>query len=131
MIIEIKPHKHIGKNSLYFKGHYLGKNNKRNAFICAADEICSSEVVIDNEKINGSWLQQAQKIKRNKNVVVNYLLTKEGSDFLQSVFDKFGAFELAFFEDNEEAAKVSSHVSINDLKENMLLNINTTISVHK
>lgn len=131
MIIEIKPHKHIGKNSLYFKGHYLGKNNNRNAFICAADEICSSEVVIDNEKINGSWLQQAQKIKRNKNAVVNYLLTKEGSDFLQSVFDKFGAFELAFFEDNEEAAKVSSHVSINDLKENMLLNIHTTISVHK
>lgn len=77
MIIEIKPHKHIGKNSLYFKGHYLGKNNKRNAFICAADEICSSEVVIDNEKINGSWLQQAQKIKRNKNAVVNYLLTKK------------------------------------------------------
>ena len=131
MIIEIKPHKHFGKNSLYFKGHYLGKNNKRNAFICGAHEICSSEVVIDNEKINGSWLQRVQKIKRNKNAIVNYLLTKEGSDFLQSVFDKFGAFELAFFEDNEEAAKVSSHVSINDLKENMLLNINTTISVHK
>lgn len=131
MIIEIKPHKPIGKNSLYFNGHYLGKNNERNAFICAAHEICSSEVVIDNEKINGSWLQQVQKIKRNKNAIVNYLLTKEGNDLLQSVFDKFGAFDLAFFEDNEEAAEVSSHVSINDLRENMLLNINTTISVLK
>lgn len=130
MIFEIKPHKPIGKHALYFKGHYLGKNNKKNAFICAADEICKSEAVIDNEKINGSWLQQTQKIKRNKNAVVHYRLTKEGSDLFQSVFDKFGAFELAFFEDNEEAAKVSSHVSINDLKANMLLNINTTISVH-
>lgn len=131
MIFEIKPHKLVDKTSLYFNGHYLGKNNKRNVFICTADEICKSEVVIDNEKINGSWLQQVQKIKRNKNAVVNYLLTKEGSDFFQSVFDKFGSFELAFFEDSEEAAKVSSQVSINDLKENMLLTINTTISVHK
>ena len=54
MIIEIKPHKPIGKNSLYFNGHYLGKNKERNAFICTAGEICRSEAVIDNEKINGS-----------------------------------------------------------------------------
>ena len=131
MIIEIKPHKPIGKTSLYLNRHYVGKDNKANVFICAAHEICRSEAVIDNEKINGSWLQQVQKIKRNKNAVVNYLLTKEGSYFLQSVFDKFGSFELAFFEDNKEAEEVSSHVSINDLRENMLLNINTTISVHK
>lgn len=131
MIFEIKPHKYIGKNSLYFKGHYLGKNNERNSFICAADGIYRSEAVIGNEKINGSWLQQTQKIKRNKNAVVNYFLTKEGSELFQSVFDKFGSFELAFFEDNEEAVMVSSYVSINDLKENMLLTINTTISVHK
>ncbi len=131
MIIEIKPHKPIGKNSLYFNGHYLGKNKERNAFICTAGEICRTETIIDNEKINGSWLQQVQKIIRNKDAIVNYLLTKEGSDLLHSVFDKFGSFELAFFEDTEEAAEVCSHVSINEVKENMLLNINTTISVIK
>lgn len=128
MIFEIKPHKLIGKNSLYFNGHYLGKNNKRNAFVCASDEICRSEVVIDNEKIDGSWIQQIQKIK-HKNARVNYLLTKKGGELLKSVFDKFGSFDLSFFEDSEQPAKVSSHVSINELKEDMLLTINTTISI--
>lgn len=128
MIFEIRPVKDIGKESFYLYDHYLGKDKSRNMFICSADKLYRTEVVLDGKIITGSWLKQVQLVKRKKAHII-YRLTERGESLLRTIFDTYGDFDFALIEEIEGRSKLFNCITISDISNDMLLSLGTTTSV--
>ena len=128
MIFEIRPVKVIGKESFYLDSYYLGKDKSKNMFICSADKLYRSEVVLDGKISTESWSKQVRLIKHKKAHIV-YRLTEKGAFFLKSIFDKFGDFDLTFIEEMGEHALLSNCITISDISTDMVLYLGTNTSI--
>lgn len=105
MIIKTKPlNGYVADTSFFVNGHYLAKDKKNNAFVCAATDLLKHELKsIFGDVLNLTWHKAIKEIKKGT-AYSEYALKQESAALLKDIHRYYGAFELTFFEESPKDA---------------------------
>lgn len=132
MILEVTPKNEIGKKSIRLGINFLGKDKSRNCFtamISERDHILSAWF-IDNGEYKLISSNSEKRYASRLKTPLQYRLTEIGVDLFHEIYNQFGTFDFTFLSDTElRRPKINKSLKINDLKPNLIIQINTLILV--